>query len=650
MSKNDNININDHSDKKMSAAKKIYNVNPTVSETETSPAESETASNSTAASSVNNLNKKSDNDDSQDDDKLSKECDNERETEGMDEKVSEERAACGCSASSSPTLANNSAKASDKIRDENEEERGKEGNESPPQASASAAEEPVDTESKESEVRTETTVESPDRLKMNIAMGETPKPQSVTEDSESPMNIAMGETPKPHSVSENSESPMNIAMGETPKPQSVTENSESPMNIAMGETPKPQSATENPESPLSTDNCPNVQADEEKTEDKKEACVSGEKDASKETNKQNTECVDEPAEVDKHTDKAIHDVCPDEKGKSDSENEEINVDQLDVTMESTPENSPSRDGDKESKLSNVDNQKSQSKVNDSDTDAEKKEEKNEDRSELATGSRAEGTRRKEEKSKGVKKEEHKNLKPSSFLSSRTVHSRRHWSEDDTQTYRDGYPGKIDFPELTRNLDFYQGKIRCEPHGDYIDNIHDLWWDDYDLLETHHGYIQWLFPIRESGMNWQAQELQLHEAEVIRADEAAMKRFKKSYEMMLNFYGIHLIDSETGEVERARNYKKRFEHLNFSMHNNLRITRILKCLGELGLERFKAPFLRLVLYEAIMTRLLDRTLRSCCDYWIGTVKDDVERQSIHDFAEQLQLQDEQVSAKRDCFAL
>ena len=51
-------------------------------------------------------------------------------------------------------------------------------------------------------------------------------------------------------------------------------------------------------------------------------------------------------------------------------------------------------------------------------------------------------------------------------------------------------------------------------GDYIDKIHMEWKGNYEWLERHHGYIQWLFPIRERGLNWQAQELQLHEIEVI----------------------------------------------------------------------------------------------------------------------------------------
>ena len=35
--------------------------------------------------------------------------------------------------------------------------------------------------------------------------------------------------------------------------------------------------------------------------------------------------------------------------------------------------------------------------------------------------------------------------------------------------------------------------------------------DYGLLEAHHGYIQWLFPIREPGMNPDARPLTLAEA-------------------------------------------------------------------------------------------------------------------------------------------
>lgn len=52
-------------------------------------------------------------------------------------------------------------------------------------------------------------------------------------------------------------------------------------------------------------------------------------------------------------------------------------------------------------------------------------------------------------------------------------------------------------------------------GDFIDDIHVKWWGDYGKLEVHHGYIQWLFPIREEGMNWDSQALQLHELQKLK---------------------------------------------------------------------------------------------------------------------------------------
>ncbi|KAK7476897.1 hypothetical protein BaRGS_00031836 [Batillaria attramentaria] len=235
---------------------------------------------------------------------------------------------------------------------------------------------------------------------------------------------------------------------------------------------------------------------------------------------------------------------------------------------------------------------------------------------------------------GQRKKQGRNMKPSAYRTSGIARLKRQWSDHDTKMYRKGYPGKKDDPNQDLNLRFYRNQVPSRPNGALIDDIHQDWWNDLDLLESHHGYIQWLFPIRESGMNWHAKELQRHEAEKIQKDRKAFERFVKSYEMMLNFYGLRLASRDNGEVERAENWKPRFRHLNCSMHNYLRITRILKCLGEMGLERYKAPFLRHMLREAIVEDTLDRTLESCYNYWIGTLRDDEERKSIEKYAEEL----------------
>ena len=70
-----------------------------------------------------------------------------------------------------------------------------------------------------------------------------------------------------------------------------------------------------------------------------------------------------------------------------------------------------------------------------------------------------------------------------------------------------------------------------------------------------------------------------------------------------------------------------------MHNYLRITRILKSLGELGYEHYKAHLVKFILREALEERTLVNCLDSCLDYWVNTIKDDQERAELKGYAEE-----------------
>lgn len=131
-------------------------------------------------------------------------------------------------------------------------------------------------------------------------------------------------------------------------------------------------------------------------------------------------------------------------------------------------------------------------------------------------------------------------------------------------------------------------------------------------------------------------------------------------MMLDFYGMKMKNRETGndvsdvpmenfyhslppslppssvpgELERTPNYKERFHNLNTSSHNYLRITRILKCLGEFEMEHLKAPFIRFVLHEAIEMQTLRNVLDSCMSYWVEVLKSDDERKEMWQLAKEL----------------
>uniref|UniRef100_F7CLQ9 Opioid growth factor receptor n=1 Tax=Xenopus tropicalis TaxID=8364 RepID=F7CLQ9_XENTR len=168
-------------------------------------------------------------------------------------------------------------------------------------------------------------------------------------------------------------------------------------------------------------------------------------------------------------------------------------------------------------------------------------------------------------------------------------------------------------------------------GDDIDTMLSDWRGDYVRLEENHSYIQWLFPLREEGVNPYAAPLTLREIEALKGDKDAMRRFREAYRLMLDFYGIELRDEDSGEVARAPNYKERFSNLNRRGHNNLRITRILKCLGELGYGRFQAPLVRFFLEETLVHKELPNVRHSALDYFMFTVRDREQRKELVLFA-------------------
>lgn len=82
----------------------------------------------------------------------------------------------------------------------------------------------------------------------------------------------------------------------------------------------------------------------------------------------------------------------------------------------------------------------------------------------------------------------------------------------------------------------------------------------------------------------------------------------------------------------------------SYHNYLRITRILKCLGEFGFEHLKKNFVKFILEEGLQKGTLSNLIDSCVKYWIGVLRDDGERYEVFDYYEEL-LNEEQLTCKK-----
>ncbi|XP_009459868.1 PREDICTED: opioid growth factor receptor [Nipponia nippon] len=214
--------------------------------------------------------------------------------------------------------------------------------------------------------------------------------------------------------------------------------------------------------------------------------------------------------------------------------------------------------------------------------------------------------------------------------------RRNWNAaKDLQRYRHRYPGLIESEneeeEEMWNLSFYKNEICFLPQGLHIETLLESWWDNYEVLEENHSYIQWLFPLREHGMNWRAKPLTCQEIQAFKKSKEVMQRFVRAYQLMLRFYGIILINEETGELKRAENWAERFQNLNRFSHNNLRITRILKCLGEMGYEHYQVHLVKFFLTETLVKETLPNVKRSALDYFLFTIRSKRKRRELVHYA-------------------
>jgi len=201
---------------------------------------------------------------------------------------------------------------------------------------------------------------------------------------------------------------------------------------------------------------------------------------------------------------------------------------------------------------------------------------------------------------------------------------------DVKEFLEGYPSKQDDPTASDNLYFYSNSLRCKPDGLLIEEIHDQWFRDYYELEYNHGFIQWLFPIQERGMNFQSQRLQRHEIAAMKSDPIIIRRILRSYKMMLDFYGMRLVSEESGLVDRSlppQDNISRYRNLSRSPHNYLRISRILKCLSEFGLEHLNIGFLLHVLCEQSESKILLGLRNSMDKWWANCVRNKEDREWI-----------------------
>ncbi|MET4632485.1 opioid growth factor receptor-related protein [Kaistia defluvii] len=137
---------------------------------------------------------------------------------------------------------------------------------------------------------------------------------------------------------------------------------------------------------------------------------------------------------------------------------------------------------------------------------------------------------------------------------------------------------------------FHADVATDSRGRRIQEILD--WDD-DQLERVHDYIQWLFPLTErSAFNPGAPILTATDIAAFRQRPDLRASLHKAFLRLLAFYGFA---ETTGEpdlsIVRAPDFPRRAQSwARPGNHNLLRISRILRAMTQLGLEREAQAFL------------------------------------------------------------
>lgn len=125
--------------------------------------------------------------------------------------------------------------------------------------------------------------------------------------------------------------------------------------------------------------------------------------------------------------------------------------------------------------------------------------------------------------------------------------------------------------------FYLHEIP-DQHGRFLTDLWDMsFWD----MLSDHDYIQWLFPLNTpSNFNPSAPILTSEECRIWQQSEKLQENLRISWQKWLNFLGLDYRD----KVSYGINWDQRKAFWIFNNSQSYRITRVLKCLKLLGLEK------------------------------------------------------------------
>jgi len=143
-------------------------------------------------------------------------------------------------------------------------------------------------------------------------------------------------------------------------------------------------------------------------------------------------------------------------------------------------------------------------------------------------------------------------------------------------------------ENSPNLFFYQNKLEAKPTNIFLKEFLESWSGEFDKFEASQGSTtQWLYPnFFRSRVNPHSKELAKHEAEFFRNDISVAENLVEAYKFVLDFFGMKMIDDQTGDLARTGKWALRYPHTFLIQTSNfLLMRRVLAFLNNTGFRRY-----------------------------------------------------------------
>ncbi|XP_074660330.1 opioid growth factor receptor-like protein 1 [Tubulanus polymorphus] len=227
-----------------------------------------------------------------------------------------------------------------------------------------------------------------------------------------------------------------------------------------------------------------------------------------------------------------------------------------------------------------------------------------------------------------------------------VHWYNFYIGEDMRAYRQGYPKWKDDKSLIDNYLFWTNQLPYQPDGEFIDDILEEYVGDFSKINRYTFYFDWVTPTADRGPNEYLHVLQRHEIKALRKIPEVYERAFKIMLMFYEFYGLELVDKETGEIEFKPYFKERMTLINDNEFHHYRIARWIKSMGELGLDLYQGPLVRVLMEQVFVEGRLPECAETCYDLWILAVKNIRERDSLVVLAEEYSVKhDDYVRVRR-----